>query len=953
MNFDKDSKRLAMLAELNARYYVALTQVVPGLANDSLVREFQAVIEGLEQLVLEGLPSVVNRAEIRYKIAKSQERIAFIYSLQGKLSQAKHYYELAIYIFLEIGKLEQIDACKENICSLEFREAGDIDREVQRTYINLEHTPAGTLEHIKVLVELGSILISAGDDFEAEKRLRTAESELQKNGYPLPTAEDLESAFQQTMHNIDSGIFTEGPSQHMLLMEVESLYRQIYTCLVSIYQRTQPEKALEYLEHLKHMNTGGPDDLRKLSYQISKFEEDVKAKSTYATYLQQRFQQLCEQQQEMTNDILMHGADEQTWQKFMEQTDLVTKTAVNGVKDIDDFISYRNNLDGTSDGFTKYAIIDPLLLRQDIDALEIENKSRSRDAPRDDLLQKALALEMQARQIGNPEFIVISLIRRASILVALQKDVEAIQVLEEARSELGNVERYNLEVIILSMLARIHANRQEWNKVSSICRIGIALVESYRYKVTSQYQQSAYLRSRLSLYALGARSAYELKNYPLMLEQAELSKSHRLVLRDQEQVTSFSSESSTAEEFRLVCEQIATARAHGEPEKEDLLERRRLLWDLLFIQRFQAKTGKRLPEFNLEQIQALLDKDEVIIYYYWFDNHNLLIVTIDQQHLCSELHPIDQNQRSELEKLALFILELQGSSGHLKTIQKFSENLLPIAGKRLLEGKQRVLISPHRLLHAIPFHALKWNSDYFIQRFAITYIPNLSSLLLSYSPSPQNYILTLGICDYQLLTENPIKEAEQEIEDIKNLYTQYNVNIYELKGIEATRYNIMELIKTGDMQKFQCLHFATHGKNVNSDTPMESYLCLQNSKLEGLEIANWDLNADLVVLSACCSGQRPICGRGMSELPGDDLFGLQAAFFAAGAKLLLCSLWPVDSHTARTITLSFHRAIIQGKVPEVALQAAIQDHLKTAGLGKRGVYYWAPFFLSAMGRARK
>src|SRR6266699_3222337 len=61
-----------------------------------------------------------------------------------------------------------------------------------------------------------------------------------------------------------------------------------------------------------------------------------------------------------------------------------------------------------------------------------------------------------------------------------------------------------------------------------------------------------------------------------------------------------------------------------------------------------------------------------------------------------------------------------------------------------------------------------------------------------------------------------------------------------------------------------------------------------------MEIANWQLRANLVVLSACCSGQRPISGRWMEELPGDELFGLQSAFFMAGARRMLSCLWPVD-----------------------------------------------------------
>src|SRR6266699_5864632 len=115
-----------------------------------------------------------------------------------------------------------------------------------------------------------------------------------------------------------------------------------------------------------------------------------------------------------------------------------------------------------------------------------------------------------------------------------------------------------------------------------------------------------------------------------------------------------------------------------------------------------------------------------------------------------------------------------------------------------------------------------------------------------------------------------------------------------------------------------------------------------------MEIANWQLRANLVVLSACSSGQRPISGRWMEELPGDELFGLQSAFFIAGAKRILSCLWPVDDEVAPQVTRDFYQQLVSGELPEFALQNSIKRFLETADL--TDVYYWAPFFLSAMGR---
>jgi len=52
--------------------------------------------------------------------------------------------------------------------------------------------------------------------------------------------------------------------------------------------------------------------------------------------------------------------------------------------------------------------------------------------------------------------------------------------------------------------------------------------------------------------------------------------------------------------------------------------------------------------------------------------------------------------------------------------------------------------------------------------------------------------------------------------------------ITALKGSEVQGDRFRRLDEAGELGKFTCLHFATHGANIESDTPMESYLFLQD-----------------------------------------------------------------------------------------------------------------------------
>lgn len=611
---------------------------------------------------------------------------------------------------------------------------------------------------------------------------------------------------------------------------------------------------------------------------------------------------------------------------------------------------------------------DAVSLRLELDTLDVANASLPPDAPRDELLSTAAELIVKTLRFGNDDLIAAARMRRADVLIAARRYAEAIEDLDAARAALGELREQDLQVLILNKGATAYAALQDWQGVSQVCAEGIELVEKYRYKVTALYQQSAYLRYRIGLYTLGVRAAYELGQQALMLERAELAKC-RSVLRYQQPATSASSSASSSAsaaavttdeqevetQFREVCEKIDAAQSRDGKVSPPLLQKRRMLWDILTIRRSQARGRANFSAFKLETVQAALAADEAVVYYFWLDRETLLISTLDRTRLVSELRAVSGAEREALEAYAHYVLAFKQESakGELDKVRNFSALLMPDKGSPLLREKERLIFSPHRLLHAFPFHALLWEEDFLVKQFAVSYVPNLTSLMLRYEPCRQPSVLALGVADYHIAgcPLGKLAEAETEIDDLEQTYRAETVPVTALRGRDATEDRLRELRAEGKLEQFSCLHFASHGMNIESDTPMESHLFLSDSKLEGLEIAEWKLNAELVVLSACCSGQRPISGRGMQELPGDDLFGLQAAFFAAGARRVLCSLWPVDSLVAHQIMTGVHRHIAQGKQPEVALQMAVKNHLQTAGAIKRRSYYWAPFFLSTVGRA--
>jgi CHAT domain-containing protein len=139
-------------------------------------------------------------------------------------------------------------------------------------------------------------------------------------------------------------------------------------------------------------------------------------------------------------------------------------------------------------------------------------------------------------------------------------------------------------------------------------------------------------------------------------------------------------------------------------------------------------------------------------------------------------------------------------------------------------------------------------------------------------------------------------------------------------GFGASRANVF----ASALDQYRLLHFATHGL-VDSEYPALSALALssfnesgqrQNGFLRLGDIYNLDLDADLVVLSACDTALG-------EAIRGEALVGLTQGFIYAGAKTLVASLWQVPDAATAALMIRFYRYMLRdGQRPAEALRNA-------------------------------
>lgn len=297
-----------------------------------------------------------------------------------------------------------------------------------------------------------------------------------------------------------------------------------------------------------------------------------------------------------------------------------------------------------------------------------------------------------------------------------------------------------------------------------------------------------------------------------------------------------------------------------------------------------------------------------------------------------------------------------------------------------------ILIAPVAELSLINFHALLYQGKPFGQDYNINSIISGASLVTKSSGSTKSNArdaILYGGIKYDLDEETMITESEKwqdkerglalnylhysdiEVDYIEKLLKDNGIKARSFKGEKASEESFNHLPDS----IHKVIHLATHAYYLS---PKESKqrrffttdidfktsnllhcgIFLSGSKkawnnqeiplgvedgiLTAEEISRMDLSGtELVVLSACNSGLGDI-----DETEG--LYGLQRAFFQAGVKYQLVTLWSVSDSVALEFMQHFYDALIKNRL---SLQQAFDNAVMKIKASYPQPYNWAPFLL--------
>ena len=279
-------------------------------------------------------------------------------------------------------------------------------------------------------------------------------------------------------------------------------------------------------------------------------------------------------------------------------------------------------------------------------------------------------------------------------------------------------------------------------------------------------------------------------------------------------------------------------------------------------------------------------------------------------------------RRAWNEALRRFEVELPRSYGEDLMPPTWEMPLRPFLSRaaELLKGYGHVLIVPHGPAHALPWAYLTrdWEASGGGPP-AVSVVPALAVVdrLSKRPPTGSRGSVVIG---------NPtgdLAHAKAEAEEVADV-----LRIKPLIGSAATT----KALNTA-ASKARVLHLACHA-TFDADNPLDSHIVLADGPWSARDALSRQLDADLVVLSACETG---VSG----TLAGEELAGLSQAFLHAGSRGVIVSLWPVSDAAAAELMRVFHTHWAAEAPAAVALRAAAE----AVRSEREHPWYWAAFAL--------
>ncbi len=500
----------------------------------------------------------------------------------------------------------------------------------------------------------------------------------------------------------------------------------------------------------------------------------------------------------------------------------------------------------------------------------------------------------KAKKIGNKEEEINALENLGLAYESLEKQQQAIEYYQETLEIAQQIgDKFN-QGIALNNLGRIYYKQSKYKKAEKLLIKGIETRESLRINLGD--------REKIAIFETQKNS------YPLL--QQTLIAQNKI---------------DTAIEIS----ERGRARAFVE----------------LIAQHFDKQIDIKPP--NISEIKQVAIKEKATLVEYSFVADAIYIWVVSPT---GKINFVKQEiEEKEIKELVVKsrreITTLKVNNSKENQLQKLHEILIKPIEKYLPKNPQdKVIFIPQNELFLVPFVALQDSSQkYLIEKHTILTATAIQALQLSEEIVDNRRLNSTSSKDKILVVGNPEMPTimspigiQEKLPSLPGAYQEalsisQILNTIPITGREATETFIKE-----EMEKSRIIHLATHGLLDDFGTGIPGAIALtptqsDNGFLTTQEIFNLNLEAELVVLSACNTGR--------GKITGDGIVGISRSFRAAGASSLIVSLWDIPDNETKFLMNEFY-AMMDQDLDKASLLR--QAQLKTKEKYPQPIY-WASF----------
>ncbi|MBD2200355.1 MULTISPECIES: CHAT domain-containing protein [Calothrix] len=559
---------------------------------------------------------------------------------------------------------------------------------------------------------------------------------------------------------------------------------------------------------------------------------------------------------------------------------------------------------------------------------------------------------------GNPNLEAITLSRIGTAYAQLGDNERAWESFQKALKLTDTFEGLQFKPHVYFYVGQFYEQQEKYDKA----------IDYYNQSGEFAKQSDDQLLESLVFYASGITAivAKKLPEATTALYRAiSVFNSIREVLPDDSQITIFDNQTHAYDLLQKVL--IAT----NKPEEAlEVAEggRARAFIQLLYS-RQSGKGDDKLspviteipPTIKLQNIQRIAKKQNATIVEYTvpklpknddqkrtWDGQKIYIWVVKPT---GEIEFTSQEINIPLKNLVatsrLSIGVVDDSRGLFKSEYNVNEKLYqlliqPIAQYLPTNPNEKVIFIPQNELFLVPFPALKDEQNkYLIEKHTILTAPAIQVLELTHKQRQQ--VTGTGA----LVVGNPtIPDVfQQQLGNLPNAEKEASEIAQMLKTKALTGKDATKIVVKQQMENARFIHLATHGLLNDFGFGIPGAIVLapdkssasKNEKINGLltasEIFDMKLKAELVVLSACQTGQ--------GDIKGDGVIGLSRSLIAAGVPSVIVSLWSVPDESTKLLMTEFYRQMQQTPDKAQALRQAMLITMKKYSDPKD----WAAFTL--------